>query len=47
VKHAAKTAPLFARFIKQLARHTDAANINILAYSAGAQVASPALALLG
>jgi esterase/lipase superfamily enzyme len=47
VAHAAKTAPLFARFLQQLARHTDAENINILAYSAGAQVASPALALLG
>jgi len=47
VAHAAETAPLFARFLQQLARHTDAENINILAYSAGAQVASPALALLG
>ncbi|MGB5450978.1 MAG: alpha/beta hydrolase [Sedimenticolaceae bacterium] len=47
VAHAAKTAPLFASFLELLARHTDAKNINILAYSAGAQVASPALALLG
>lgn len=47
VKHAAITAPLFAEFIRLLAAHTRANNINILAYSAGAQVASPALALLG
>jgi esterase/lipase superfamily enzyme len=47
VSHAAKTAPLLARFLKLLALHTEARNINILAYSAGAQVTSPALALLG
>jgi esterase/lipase superfamily enzyme len=47
VKNAARTAPLLADFIQLLAVHTRAENINILAYSAGAQVASPALALLG
>jgi len=47
VANAAKTAPHFAQFLQLLARHTTAKNINILAYSAGAQVASPALALLG
>lgn len=47
VKHAARTAPLFAEFIRLLAANTRADNINILAYSAGAQVTSPALALLG
>ncbi len=47
VKNATRTAPLFAEFIQLLAAHTRAKNINILAYSAGAQVTSPALALLG
>ena len=47
VEHAAKTAPLFARFIELLAGHTNAEHLNILAYSAGTQVASPGLALLG
>ena len=47
VKHAAMTAPLFAEFIRLLAARTRANNINILAYSAGAQVTSPALAVLG
>jgi esterase/lipase superfamily enzyme len=47
VKHAARTAPLFAEFIRLLAAHTRANNINILAYSAGAQVTSPALVMLG
>lgn len=47
VKHASKTVPVFARLIDLLGHHSQAANINILAYSAGAQIASPGLALLG
>ena len=47
VRHAAKTVPVFAQFIELLARHTEARNINILAYSAGSQVTSPGLALVG
>ncbi len=46
VLHAEKTVPAFARLIEILARHTNARNINILAYSAGAQVAAPGLASL-
>lgn len=46
VKHAAETVPIFAQFIEQLALHTNARSINILAYSAGSQVTSPALAQL-
>jgi esterase/lipase superfamily enzyme len=37
----------FARLIGLLAEHTNASGIDVLAYSAGAQVVSPALALLG
>lgn len=47
VINARKTNPVFARLIEILARNTDARFINILAYSAGAQVASPGLASLG
>ena len=47
VRNAEKTVPVFARLIDLLSRHSNAANINILAYSAGAQIASPGLALLG
>lgn len=47
VAHAAKTAPFFARLIDLLSRHTDARNINILAYSAGGQIVSPGLSSLG
>ncbi len=46
VLHAKKTIPAFAQLIEILARHTKAKNINILAYSAGAQVAAPGLAYL-
>ncbi len=46
VLHAKKTVPAFARLIEILAEHTKARNINILAYSAGAQVAAPGLAYL-
>ncbi len=46
VLHAANTVPAFARLIEILANHTTARNINIVAYSAGAQVAGPGLAYL-
>ncbi len=38
---------LLARFVELLAAHTRASMIDVLAYSAGAQVTSPALAKLG
>ncbi|MFW2368580.1 MAG: alpha/beta hydrolase [Desulforhopalus sp.] len=44
VLHAKKTVPAFSRLIELLAYHTKARNINILAYSAGAQVVAPGLA---
>jgi esterase/lipase superfamily enzyme len=47
VRHAQKSAPAFMRLITLLAEHTTAENINILAYSAGAQIVSPGLAILG
>lgn len=37
----------FVRLIELLAEHTDASGLSVLAYSAGAQIVSPALALLG
>lgn len=46
VLHAKKTVPAFARLIEILAAHTKARNINIIAYSAGAQVVAPGLAYL-
>jgi esterase/lipase superfamily enzyme len=47
VEHAARSVPHFARLLELLARHTHARYLNILAYSAGGQVVSPALAALG
>ena len=47
VENARKTAPAFARLVKFLALNTAVEKINVLAYSAGGQVASPGLALLG
>jgi esterase/lipase superfamily enzyme len=47
VRNAAASVPEFARLVELLARHTSAKKIHVLAYSAGAQVASPGLALLG
>ncbi len=41
------SVPLFARLIESLARHTAAEHINVLAYSAGAQIVTPGLASLG
>jgi esterase/lipase superfamily enzyme len=45
VAHAKKTVPAFARLVDLLATHTNAKHINILAYSAGAQVVAPGLAM--
>ncbi len=46
VLHAKQTIPAFAELIELLATNTKARNINILAYSAGAQVVAPGLAYL-
>lgn len=46
VSNAKKTIPAFAKLIEILATHTNAKNINIVAYSAGAQVVVPGLAYL-
>lgn len=46
-RHALKSAPAFARLITLLAEHTEARNFNVLAYSAGAQIVSPALDIIG
>ena len=46
VLHARKTIPAFAALIETLAARTEARNINILAYSAGAQVVAPGLVYL-
>jgi esterase/lipase superfamily enzyme len=42
-----KTVPTFVRFVKLLAKHTNARKINILAYSAGATLTTKSLAVLG
>ncbi|MBC2713853.1 MAG: alpha/beta hydrolase [Desulfobacteraceae bacterium] len=47
VRHARRSAPAFKRLISFLSKYTTAEKINILAYSAGAQIASPGLAILG
>ena len=47
VGNAAASVEPFARLIELLAAHTQASAINVLAYSAGAQIVSPALAQLG
>jgi esterase/lipase superfamily enzyme len=44
VLHAKKTIPAFAHLLEILALHTKAEHINIIAYSAGAQVVAPGLA---
>lgn len=46
VLNAKQTVPAFARLIEILAAHTNAKNINIVAYSAGAQVVVPGLSYL-
>jgi len=45
VATARRSAPSFAHLLEQLAAHTQAAHLNVLAYSAGAMIASPGLAL--
>lgn len=47
VSNAAATVDPFARLVTLLAENTQASRIDVLAYSAGAQVTSPALAQLG
>jgi hypothetical protein len=47
VDHAGRTSPAFAKLLRMLATHTHATRINVIAYSSGAMVASPALAKLG
>lgn len=47
VNNAAATVDPFARLVELLAANTTASKIDVLAYSAGAQVTSPALAQLG
>lgn len=47
VNNAASTVEPFARMVELLAENTTATKIDVLAYSAGAQVLSPALAHLG
>ena len=46
VNNARRSVPVFARLLELLAAHTDARRIDILAYSAGAQILSPALTAL-
>ncbi len=46
VENARASAPVFARLLELLARHTRARHINIIGYSAGAMVVSPGLAHL-
>ncbi len=46
VAHAKKSVPSFANLIEILARRTKARKINIIAYSAGAQIVAPGLAYL-
>ena len=46
-RHALRSAPAFAQLLRLLAEHTHAENINILTYSAGVQIASPALDIIG
>jgi len=47
VRHAKKSAHAFMHLITLLNEYTAAKNINILAYSAGSQIVSPGLAILG
>ena len=44
VNNARRTVPVFADLLELLAQHTNARYIDVLAYSAGAQILSPALA---
>ncbi len=44
---ARRSVPVFASLLELLSRHTEAEHLNILAYSAGAMIASPGLARVG
>jgi esterase/lipase superfamily enzyme len=44
---ARRSEPVFASLLELLSRHTQAAHLNVLAYSAGAMIASPGLARAG
>jgi esterase/lipase superfamily enzyme len=44
VATAGRTVPTFARLLEVLPAHTQAAHVNVLAYSAGAMITSPGLA---
>ena len=46
VAHAKKSIPAFANLVEILAQRTKARKINIIAYSAGAQIVAPGLAYL-
>ena len=46
VANARRSEPQFARLLELLSKHTQAKSLNVLAYSAGAMVASPGLARL-
>jgi esterase/lipase superfamily enzyme len=47
INNAAASVEPFAKLVEMLAENTQASKIDIVAYSAGAQVTSPALTLLG
>jgi esterase/lipase superfamily enzyme len=47
IRHARESQPKFAQLVALLAEHTEAKKIDVLAYSAGATVATGGLALLG
>lgn len=47
VSKAGQAGPVFAQLVRLLAEHTRARHINVIAYSSGAMVASPGLAVLG
>ncbi|WP_158635293.1 alpha/beta hydrolase [Luteimonas cucumeris] len=47
IRHARASVPVFSHLLAMLADHTDAQHIDVLAYSAGAEVASAGLAELG
>ncbi len=46
VKNASKSVTTFERLLELLFRRTDARSLNIIAYSAGSQIANPALATI-
>ncbi len=46
VATARRSVPAFALLLEQLSKHTHAAHVDVLAYSAGAMIVSPGLALV-